>query len=136
LITDRRPKDQPRLRQADTSEKFDEFRLSHAAYQVLEQGYHWDPGSAKHADTADPLGDPLNGNEASPPSLLEIPGETAAYLEACIQESDGYAAFIAMALDDIARAKGMTQVARETGLSRESLYKVLSDDRSPSLSPS
>ncbi len=56
----------------------------------------------------------------------------AAYLEACVQESDGDAALIAKALGDIARAKGMTQVARESGLSRESLYKALSGDRSPS----
>ena len=51
--------------------------------------------------------------------FLETPEEMAAYLEACIQESDGDAAFIAKALGDIARAKGMTQVARESGLSRE-----------------
>lgn len=56
----------------------------------------------------------------------------AAYLEACIEESDGDAAFIASALGDIARAKGMTQVAKDAGLSRESLYKSLSGDRSPS----
>ena len=56
----------------------------------------------------------------------------AAYLEACIQESDGDAAFIAKALGDIiARAKGMSQISHETGLSRESLYKALSCDRSP-----
>ncbi len=64
--------------------------------------------------------------------FLETPEEMAAYLEACIQEADGDAAFIAKALGDIARAKGMTQVAREAGLSRESLYKALSGDRSPS----
>ena len=64
--------------------------------------------------------------------FLETPEDMAAYLEACIQESDGDAAFIAKALGDIARAKGMTQIARETGLSRESLYKALSGDRSPS----
>jgi probable addiction module antidote protein len=63
--------------------------------------------------------------------LLETPEEMAAYLEACIQESDGDAAFIAKAVGDIGRAKGMTQIARETGLSRESLYKALSGDRSP-----
>ena len=44
--------------------------------------------------------------------FLETPEEMAAYLEACIQESDGDAAFISKALGDIARAKGMTQVAR------------------------
>jgi probable addiction module antidote protein len=56
----------------------------------------------------------------------------AAYLEACIEEANGDAAFIAKALGDIARAQGMTHVAREAGLSRESLYKALSGDRSPS----
>ena len=58
--------------------------------------------------------------------------EMAAYLEACIEEADGDAAFIAKALGDIARAQGMTQVARDSGLSRESLYKALSGERSPS----
>jgi probable addiction module antidote protein len=57
--------------------------------------------------------------------------EMAAYLEACIEEADGDAAFIAKALGDIARAQGMTQVARDAGLSRESLYKALSGDRAP-----
>ena len=62
---------------------------------------------------------------------LSTPEEMAAYLEACIEEADGNAAFIAKGLGDIARAKGMTQVARDAGLSRESLYKALSGDRSP-----
>jgi probable addiction module antidote protein len=63
---------------------------------------------------------------------LRIPEEMAAYLEACIEEADGEAAFIAKALGDISRAQGMTQVARDSGLSRESLYKALSGERSPS----
>src|SRR5471032_3409817 len=63
---------------------------------------------------------------------LRTPKEIAAYFEACLEEADGDAAFIARALGDIARAKGMAQVARTTGLSRESLYKALSGDRSPS----
>ena len=63
---------------------------------------------------------------------LRTPEERAAYLEACIEEADGDAAFIAKALGDIARAQGMTQVARDAGLSRESLYKALSGERSPS----
>jgi probable addiction module antidote protein len=63
---------------------------------------------------------------------LRTPEEMAAYLEACIEEADGDAAFIAKALGDIARAQGMTQVARDSGLSRESLYKALSGERSPS----
>ena len=62
---------------------------------------------------------------------LRSPEEMAAYLEACLEEADGNAAFIAKALGDIARAKGMTQVARDAGLSRESLYKALSGERSP-----
>jgi probable addiction module antidote protein len=63
---------------------------------------------------------------------LRSPKEMAAYLEASLEEADGDAAFIAKALGDIARAKGMSQVARDAGLSRESLYKALSGDRSPS----
>jgi len=44
---------------------------------------------------------------------LRTPEEMAAYLEACIEEANGDTAFIAMALGDIARAKGMAQVARD-----------------------
>jgi probable addiction module antidote protein len=62
---------------------------------------------------------------------LRTPQEMAAYLEACIEEANGDAAFIAKALGDIARAKGMSQVAQQAGLSRESLYKALSGDRIP-----
>ena len=64
---------------------------------------------------------------------LRTPKEMAAYLEACIEEANGDAAFIAKALGDIARAKGMAQVARDSGLSRESLYKALSGERTPTL---
>ncbi len=62
---------------------------------------------------------------------LRTPEEMALYLEACLEEADGDAAFIARALGNIARARGMTQVARDAGLSRESLYKALSGERSP-----
>ncbi len=64
---------------------------------------------------------------------LWTPADMAAYLEACIAESHGDAAFIAKALGDIARAKGTTQVARNAGLPRESLYKALSGDRTQGL---
>jgi len=64
---------------------------------------------------------------------LRTPEEMAAYLEACFEEANGDATFIAKALGDIARAKGMAQVARDAGLSRESLYKALSGERSPGL---
>ena len=53
---------------------------------------------------------------------LRTPEEMAAYLEACLEEADGDAAFI---------AKGMAQVAKDAGLSHESLYKALSGERSP-----
>ena len=62
---------------------------------------------------------------------LETPEDMAAYLEACLEEANGDAAFIAKALGNIARAKGMSQVARDAGLSRESLYKALSGERTP-----
>ena len=62
---------------------------------------------------------------------LRTPEEMAAYLEASFEEANGDASFIAKALGDIARAKGMSQVARDAGLSRESLYKALSGERSP-----
>lgn len=62
---------------------------------------------------------------------LRTPEEMAAYLDACIIESDGDSAFIAKALGNIARAQGMTKVARDAGVSRESLYRALSGDRSP-----
>jgi len=63
---------------------------------------------------------------------LRTPEEMAAYLEASIEEADGDASFIAKALGDIARAQGMTKIAQNTGLSRESLYKALSGERIPS----
>jgi len=53
----------------------------------------------------------------------------AAYLDAVLEEDDP--ALLAAALGDVARAKGMTQIARETGLGRESLYKALSDRGNP-----
>jgi probable addiction module antidote protein len=62
---------------------------------------------------------------------LRTPEEMAAYFDACIQEANGDAAFIAKSLGDIARAKGMSQVALDSGLSRESLYKALSGKQSP-----
>ncbi|MXZ59828.1 MAG: putative addiction module antidote protein [Acidobacteria bacterium] len=64
---------------------------------------------------------------------LRTPEEMAAYLEACMEEADGDAAFVAKALGDIARAKGMSRVASDAGLSRESLYKALSGERNPTL---
>jgi len=63
---------------------------------------------------------------------LRIPQEMAAYLDAWLEEAPEDAAGIARALGDIARAKGMSQVAKDAGLSRESLYRALSAEGNPS----
>jgi probable addiction module antidote protein len=63
---------------------------------------------------------------------LRTPEERAAYLDAWLAEAPDDVAGIARALGDIARAKGMAQVAKEAGLSRESLYKALSENGNPS----
>jgi probable addiction module antidote protein len=60
---------------------------------------------------------------------LETAEDMAAYLEAALEEGDPV--LVAAALGDIARAKGMALIARETGLGRESLYKALSPEGNP-----
>jgi probable addiction module antidote protein len=60
---------------------------------------------------------------------LETKEDIVAYLEVALE--DGDPALIVAALGDIARSKGMTQIARETGLGRESLYKALSTEGNP-----
>jgi probable addiction module antidote protein len=65
---------------------------------------------------------------------LRTPEEMAAYLDACLAEAPEDAAFIAKALGDVARARGMARVAEDAGLSRESLYKALSGERAPDFS--
>jgi len=62
---------------------------------------------------------------------LKTEEDMAAYLEAALE--DGDPKLVSAALGDIARAKGMTQIARETGLGRESLYKTLSPEGNPEL---
>lgn len=63
-------------------------------------------------------------------NYLQDEDEVTAYLQAVME--DGDPALLAAALGDIARARGMTQLAKDTGLSRESLYKSLSGERAPS----
>lgn len=55
------------------------------------------------------------------------------YLEACFDEAGDDAAFLAHAFGVVARARGMMQLARETGLSREALYRSLSEEGNPTL---
>jgi len=63
---------------------------------------------------------------------LKTEDDIAAYLDACIEEVGDDAAFIAKALGTIAKARGMSQLAKDTGLGRESLYKALSGEGNPS----
>lgn len=56
------------------------------------------------------------------------------YLGACFEEDPGDGSLIRAALGDIARARGMAQLARDTGLSREGLYKALSPEGNPEFS--
>ncbi|MEO5658983.1 MAG: addiction module antidote protein [Polaromonas sp.] len=63
---------------------------------------------------------------------LKTEEDMSLYLQACLEEAGDDAAFIASALGNIARARGMSQLARDTGLGRESLYKALSGEGNPS----
>lgn len=62
---------------------------------------------------------------------LKSDEDIAAYLQACLEEAPDDPAFIAAMLGDVARARGMVQLAKETGLTREGLYKALSKDGNP-----
>ena len=63
---------------------------------------------------------------------LDSPGAVAAYLEAAFEE--GEPDLIAHALGVVARARGMSQIARDAGLSEENVSRALSPDRNPELS--
>ncbi len=66
-----------------------------------------------------------------PAAYLDTPEAVAAYLSEALETGDSH--FIADALGVVARARGMSEVAREAGLSRESLYRGLSDSGNPAL---
>ena len=63
---------------------------------------------------------------------LKTEADRTAYLEACLEEAPHDPAFIAHALGVVARARNMSQLARDTGLTREGLYKALSEEGNPS----
>jgi len=67
-----------------------------------------------------------------PVDYLKDEEDILLYLEACIDEDPGDGSLIRAALLDIARARNMTQLAREAGISREGLYKALSEGGNPS----
>jgi probable addiction module antidote protein len=64
---------------------------------------------------------------------LKTRAQIAAYLDACVEEAGDDPSFIAAALGEIARARGMAQLAKATGLTHEGLYKSLAADGNPSL---
>ncbi len=66
-----------------------------------------------------------------PAENLNTDEDIAAYLTAALEEGD--AKLVAAALGDIARAKGMSKVARDSGLAREALYRALSEEGNPAL---
>lgn len=65
---------------------------------------------------------------------LQSDEDCAAYLQACLEQAPDDAVVFAKALGDIARARGMMQLAKDTGLTREGLYKSLGEQGNPSLS--
>lgn len=65
---------------------------------------------------------------------LNTEADMQLYLEACLEEDPGDGSLIRAALGDIARARGMSQLARDTGLAREGLYRALSPEGNPEFS--
>ena len=63
---------------------------------------------------------------------LQTGNDCAQDLQACIDEAPDDAALFAKAVGDIARARGMMQLARDTGITREGLYKALGEHGNPS----
>ncbi len=63
---------------------------------------------------------------------VRTPEDARRYLEACAEEDPGDGSLIRAALNDIARAGNMSRLAREIGMSREGLYKALSENGNPS----
>ena len=74
----------------------------------------------------------LNTRPYNASTYLTTEQDCALYLQAAIDESDGDPALIVATISDIARARGKIQLARETGLTREGLYKAQSPDGNPS----
>ena len=75
---------------------------------------------------------PLKTTRYDSADYLNSDGAVMAYLEEALDTDDP--AFIAQALGTVARARGMSQIAKDAGLSRESLYKALSADGNPEFS--
>jgi probable addiction module antidote protein len=69
-----------------------------------------------------------------PVDHMKTDEDMALYLDACLEEDAGDGLVVRAALNDVARARGMSQLARDTGISREGLYKALSPSGNPEFS--
>lgn len=69
-----------------------------------------------------------------PVDQLQSEEDMAMYLDACLEEDPGDGSVVRAALNDIARAQGMTQLAKATGITREGLYKALAPTGNPEFS--
>ena len=63
---------------------------------------------------------------------LKTEEDMALYFQACVDDDPGDGSLVRAALSDISRARGMTQLARDTGMSRDGLYTALASDGNPS----
>ncbi|WP_299410112.1 addiction module antidote protein [Acaryochloris sp. IP29b_bin.148] len=77
---------------------------------------------------------PINTTRWDSAEHLKTEEDIQLYLEACLEEAEDDPALIIHALGVVARAKNMSQLSRDTGLSREGLYKALSPDGNPTFS--
>ena len=75
---------------------------------------------------------PLKTTKWDIQDYLESPEDIASFLEAVFEDGDPQ--LIAAALGDVARSKGMTQIAKDAGVTREALYRALSDKGDPRMS--
>lgn len=66
-----------------------------------------------------------------PVDELKTDEDMALYLDACLAEDPGDGSLIRAALNDISRARGMSKIARDTGISREGLYRALGSGGNP-----
>jgi probable addiction module antidote protein len=69
-----------------------------------------------------------------PVDSLKTGEDMALYLDACLDEDPGDGTLVRAALNDVARARGMSQLAKDTGITREGLYKALSPSGNPEFS--
>ena len=109
------------VRGAETADRGDVVRARGVRLGLLDQHVHFKPGSTVHESALAAFG-----------RLQQIEHEMHE-LEQRMAEAGDDAAYITAALGDIARARGMAQLAKDTGISREGLYKALSSDGNPSL---